>query len=44
VLSRESLLLAVDAVSGLAPSLLALLARRLRERRLRDDLDDHDAL
>jgi CRP-like cAMP-binding protein len=44
VLSRESLLLAIDAVSGLAPSLLALLARRLRERRLHDKLEDHDAL
>jgi CRP-like cAMP-binding protein len=44
VLSRQSLLLAVDAVSGLAPTLLALLARRLRARRLLDDLEDHDAL
>jgi CRP-like cAMP-binding protein len=44
VLSRASLLLAIDAVSGLDPNLLALLARRLRERRLLDDLDDVDDL
>ena len=44
VLSRESFLLALDAVSGLSPALLSLLARRLRERRLRDDIEDHDAM
>jgi hypothetical protein len=44
VLSRESFLLALDAVSGLSLGLLALLARRLRERRLRDFLEDPDAM
>ena len=44
VLSRESFLLTLDAVSGLSLALLGLLARRLRERRLRDDLEDSDAM
>jgi CRP/FNR family cyclic AMP-dependent transcriptional regulator len=44
VLSRESFLLALDSVSGLSLALLALLARRLRERRLQDRLEDHDAM
>lgn len=43
VLSRESFLLVLDAVEGLSLRFITLLARRLRERRLRDDLDDRDA-
>jgi CRP-like cAMP-binding protein len=46
VLSRDNFLLVLDAVPGLSPQLLALLARRLRERRLRDNIagEDEDAL
>jgi CRP-like cAMP-binding protein len=44
VLSRSNFLLVLDSVSGLSSQLLALLARRLRERRLRDDHEDDDAI
>ena len=44
VLSRESFLLALDAVEGLSQGMLTLLARRLRARRLLDDSEDHDSM
>jgi CRP/FNR family transcriptional regulator len=37
VLSRESLLLVLDAVPGVAPEMLASLARRVRNADLRED-------